>query len=221
MIDRVKCWAVVIALAGCDHVFQLDTVRTHADAAADAATFSCPAPVLADDFTGTEPCAPWGSFFPANKATASEGNHELTFHFPPGAEARCESPANVALPTGGVAVRFKVLPAGQQAYMTLESGALGAQISVQAGRLLFQPNNGSPYASLQYDALAMQYVRLTPDTSTHTITAAYSADAIAWTMMAGTAPLPAAALVDIQLKAGALNTGSSSVATFEHLIACP
>ncbi|MBV8698484.1 MAG: hypothetical protein JO257_07305 [Deltaproteobacteria bacterium] len=220
-------WLAVMLLAGgCDRVFGFDHVPTataDAPAVIDAARFSCSSPVLADEFTETTPCAPWGTLAAAGNATATEGSGRLTFDLPNMGEARCSTNRAVAFPGGGLAVQVAQVPAGTSSYASLESSALDVELYLFAGRLGIARAGGSPViASVQYNGAEMQFWRITPDAQSMTAVGSYSADGITWTDMAPAAPLASIpATIDVQLKAGAIGTGQPATAEFRHLVACP
>ena len=174
-------------------------------------------PLLVDDFNSPQPCAPWGDFVATGAATATEGMG-IDFVLPNGTEDRCVSKTNIGVPFGGFRIRAEQVPAGASSYMTLGSTALDAEIYFQSGRLYFSHSGGSPViASVQYNALDMQYWEITP-TSTGAF-GSYSSDGLVWTDFATALTIPALpTTIDIRIKAGAM--GTNTTARFEHLAAC-
>jgi hypothetical protein len=218
----VKAVLLVTLLSGCDKIFTLGEVTSH-DADIDAAVFSCEAPVLLDDFTSAAPCAPWGALGSAGTVMVTEADGALTFELSNMGEAKCATTTPIGAPYGGLAVRAAQTPAGTTSYMSLTTAALDLEIYMQAGKLNFAHAGGvGVIASVQYNALDMQYWRIEPDRALMTAAASYSANGVTWTAFSGTATLATLpATVDVQIKAGAFGVGSPTHAEFQHLVGCP
>jgi hypothetical protein len=227
MIVAMLRGAVVLMLvAGCDMLFQLDHVDRVDDALVpgdvplDVPGGGCASPIIDDDFTSQTPCDTWGTKYENLGATVFTGGSQLTIQ--PAAMAQssggCASRALVPFGTGGIAVDVAdVLSGGKGEYTELHIYDTVPTTSIGVANNTLIAGN----SNVLYSATMMHWWRLRP--SDNSIEAEYSADGISYQAFAKI-PLPGAPppTVSINLIGGLDNNPAfGNLAVFRRLLVCP
>jgi hypothetical protein len=221
----------MLAVSGCAYVWRIDELKPidapGIDSAIDAPVCSG-GTFFMDDFSSTQPCAPWGQPINASGSdTIVQGGGTLTISRSTGPGVTyCESTSPTAFDARGIFLAIDQPLTTSNAITIFTVAAMSDlsqdhwSMSISAGGLLEFAANGAAHGTMPYGQATMRYVRLRNDQGT-AIVGEYSGDAASWTELGRdqrAAPVSVYTAISADEQA---DPTTADAAKFSHFNVCP